>query len=98
MTQAPTASIDATIIAEWQVSRRERVRVSIEQFDGTWLVNIRRWFEADDGSIRPGKRGIALGIKHLPQLAEATTKALGVSRQRGLIESGGEDATMVGQP
>jgi hypothetical protein len=85
MTHPPAASHDTTIIAEWQVNRRERVRVSIERFDGTWLINIRRWFEADDGSIRPGKRGIALGVKHLPQLAEAIGDALASARERGLI-------------
>jgi hypothetical protein len=62
------------IIAEWAINRREHVRVSIEQFKGTWLINIRKWFEVD-GQMRPGKQGIALNIKHLPQLAEAMIRA-----------------------
>jgi hypothetical protein len=77
---------DNTIIAEWTVNnRREKVRVSIEQFNGTWLINVRKWFEADDGAMRPGKQGIALSIKHLPQLAEALAKALAVASERELI-------------
>jgi Transcriptional Coactivator p15 (PC4) len=67
---------DATIIAEWTINRRESVRVSVEQYKGVDLVNIRKWFKADDGSLRPGKAGIALNVKHLPQLTDAITKAL----------------------
>jgi Transcriptional Coactivator p15 (PC4) len=74
------------IIAEWAVNRRERVRVSIEQYNGTWLINVRKWFEADDGTVRPGKQGIALGIKHLPQLAEAMTQARLAATKDRLIQ------------
>lgn len=77
---------DDTIIAEWQLNRREHLRISIEQFNRIWLINIRKWFDADDGALRPGKHGIALGVKHLPQLADAITKALAAARTRGLVE------------
>jgi hypothetical protein len=75
---------DATIIAEWTINRRESVRVSVEQFKGIDLINIRKWFEAEDGSLRPGKAGIALNIKHLPQLTEAMTKALALASKHKL--------------
>jgi hypothetical protein len=76
---------DATI-AEWTINnRRERVRVSIEQFKGVDLINIRKWYESGDGSLRPGKVGIALHVKHLPQLTEAMTKALARASERKLI-------------
>jgi hypothetical protein len=80
------AMTDETTIAEWIINnRRERVRVSIEQFKGVHLVNVRKWFEAEDGSLRPGKAGIALNVKHLPQLTEAVIKALSVASERELI-------------
>jgi len=82
---------DATIVAEWTINRRERLRVSIEQFNGTWLVNVRKWYEDNDGEICPGKHGIALGVKHLPQLAEAMTKALSVARELSLVATGNPD-------
>jgi hypothetical protein len=75
------------IIAEWAINRRERVRVSIEQFKGIPLINIRKWFEADDGALRPGKQGIALNIKHLPQLADALIKARSVAIEDQRIPS-----------
>jgi hypothetical protein len=79
---------DASIIAEWQINRHERVRVSIEQFKGVDLISVRKWFEAEDDSLRPGKAGIALNVKHLPQIADAMAKALFVARERGLVLAG----------
>jgi hypothetical protein len=73
------------IIAEWPLNRRERLRVVLERYNGAWLVNIRKWFEADDGSIRPGRHGIALGVKHLPQLAAAVAQALASAVACGLV-------------
>jgi hypothetical protein len=87
---------DAIIIAEWQVNRGDRVRVSIEQFKGVDLINIRKWFEAEDGSLRPGKAGIALNVKHLPQLADAMVKALADARERGLVVPDASDTTASG--
>jgi Transcriptional Coactivator p15 (PC4) len=70
---------DGIIVAEWAINRRESVRVSVEQYKGVDLVNIRKWFKAEDGSLRPGKAGIALNVKHLPRLTEAMTMALSAS-------------------
>jgi hypothetical protein len=76
-----------TVIDEWPINKRETVRVSIEKYNGVWLINLRKWFEADDGEMRPGNRGIALGVKHLPRLAEAMSAAHRVAIQQGLIDS-----------
>lgn len=83
---------DAGIIAEWPLKQHERLRVSIEDYKGAWLINVRKWYEAESGELRPGRHGIALGVKHLPQLAQAITKALLIARERGLIAAdlGGE--------
>jgi Transcriptional Coactivator p15 (PC4) len=83
--QEPQRNSDAGIIAEWPLKRHERLRVSLELFNGVWLINSRKWFEADNGEWRPSKQGIALGVKHLPQFVEAVTKALSIARERGLI-------------
>jgi hypothetical protein len=80
MTESP-----ATVIAEWPLNRRERVRVSLELFNGTWIVSARKWFEADDSSIRPGRHGIAFATKHLPAFAEAVAKILAEAQARGLV-------------
>jgi Transcriptional Coactivator p15 (PC4) len=91
---------DEAMIAEWMINnRRERLRVSIEQFKGVYLINVRKWFEVEDGLLRPGKAGIALNVKHLPQLAEAMIKALAVASERDLISGQGPpSAGSEGQP
>jgi hypothetical protein len=75
---------DDSIIAEWPLNMRERVRVSIEKFKGVDLINIRKWFSHDD-TLRPGKNGIALNVKHLPQFVDSIVKALAVATAHGLV-------------
>jgi hypothetical protein len=83
---------DDVIVCEWPINKRETARVSIAAYKGSWLINIRKWFEGDDGGMRPGK-GFALSVKHLPRLAEATAAALTVARERGLIAAEADPAS-----
>ncbi len=81
------ATTENIIVAEWPINKRETVRVSIERFNGLWLINLRKWFEADDGKMRPGKHGIALAVKHLSRLAKAMSAAHRIAIEQGLIDS-----------
>jgi hypothetical protein len=89
--QEPQRNSDQTksegIIAEWPLKRHERLRVSLELFNGIWLLNSRKWFEAESGEWRPSKQGIALSVNHLPQFADAVANALSIARERGLFDS-----------
>lgn len=77
--------LEPIIIAEWPINKRgETARVSIELYKGTRLISLRKWFEAEDGEMRPGK-GISLSVKHLPHVTEAMINALATARVRGLI-------------
>jgi hypothetical protein len=75
------------LVAEWALNFRmsERVRVRLERYRGTWLVDVRRWFETEGGEVRPTKAGIAFGVKHLPKFADAIATALAEARKRGLV-------------
>jgi hypothetical protein len=88
--QHTASNPDVVIVAEWPLNKRERLRVTIELFNGVWLINSRKWFETENDEWRPGKQGIALGIRHLPQFSEAVAKALSIARERGLIAVDGE--------
>ncbi len=77
-------------IAAWPINKRETVRASIEKFNNVWVINIRKWFKADDGERRPGNRGIALSVRHLPRLVEAMSAAHRIAIQQGLIDSAPE--------
>ena len=78
---------DSIITAEWPLNKREHLRVPIENYNSYDLINIRKWFKAEDDAMRPGKQGIAVQVKHLPQLADAISKALATAIERGLISA-----------
>jgi Transcriptional Coactivator p15 (PC4) len=88
MTKAATPDPESILITEWPLNNRgETVRVSIDNFKGTWLISIRKWFKADDGQMRPGK-GLAMGAKNLSRLAAAIEQALSTARERDLLPAG----------
>jgi hypothetical protein len=64
-----TDDVEPIVIAEWPLSRGEIARVSIRSFKGTWLIDLRKWFDSGDGQLRAGPKGISLSVKHLPGLA-----------------------------
>lgn len=78
-----TASL--VIVAEWPKNDRENVRVSLDEFNGHRIVSARLWFKGDDGNMRPGKTGLAIGVRHLPALAKALNQALVIATEQGLL-------------
>ena len=63
------------LIATIKKNTREEIRVSRGEFNGHDLVNLRVWFETEDGSKRPGKSGIAFRISLLPEVSAALSQA-----------------------
>lgn len=60
-----------THLATIRKNQREEVRVSVDEFKGRKLLNVRVWFEAEAGEYRPGKQGIALRLDLVPELVAA---------------------------
>jgi hypothetical protein len=77
---------DSHVVAEWPINSRERARLVISQYKGNRLINLRKWFEGEDGELRPSKQGIAFGVKHLPRLVEAINAAHRFAIEQGLID------------
>lgn len=63
-----------TIIASWPRNGRETIIVKLTEYQGRPICDIRTWYSVEDG-LRPGRSGITLSTKHLPQLAEALARA-----------------------
>lgn len=76
--------VEPILIAEWPISRGEIARVSIRSFKGSWLIDLRKWFQTGDGQLRAGPKGISLSVRHLRRISEAMNKAIEVARSRGL--------------
>lgn len=52
-------------------NRSEEVRVTLDDFRGIILLNVRVWYQAEDGEMRPGKQGIALRPDRALEVAKA---------------------------
>ena len=61
--------------------RGEMVRIVREDYRGTDLVNIRVWYRADNGEMRPSKAGIAINGGQIDQLIEALQAVKAEGRQ-----------------
>lgn len=77
--------IEPILIAEWPLSRGEVARVSIRSFKGTWLIDLRKWFETGAGELRAGPKGISLSVKNLRRISAAMNKAVEEALSRGMI-------------
>ena len=61
--------------------RGEMVRIVREDYKGTDLVNIRVWYRADNGEMRPSKTGITINGNQIDQLIEALQAVKAEGRQ-----------------
>jgi hypothetical protein len=78
-------SSQPVIIAQWRRNSRERVRVTLDEYQGHRTIDVRTWFQSDHGELKPTRTGITIGIKHLPRLARALADALAKARELGLV-------------
>jgi hypothetical protein len=80
------------LIDEWPRSNRETIRVFLDRFQGRAIVHIRAFYTDTHGILRPGRDGLALGIRHLPKLADAICEAYRLACERGLIDPDNDNA------
>jgi Transcriptional Coactivator p15 (PC4) len=75
----------------WKNRRRnESVHVSLSEYEGHVLINVRTYATGTDGIDRPTPKGVAMGIRKLPELAAAVTKALAKAKELGLLDGDGD--------
>jgi hypothetical protein len=71
----------------WANRRGEAVIVSLREFEGVPIVDVRKFYTAADGTLQPTSKGIALSVRKLPELALAIGKALKRARELGLLRN-----------
>lgn len=59
------------LVATIRKNSRGELRVTLSEFNGLRLVNQHVWFEAEDGTMRPGKAGVAIRVDHLDEMIES---------------------------
>jgi hypothetical protein len=94
MSARPTLDEPVVISKFWKNRRRnESVRVSLSDYEGLSLINVRIYCTGTDGIDRPTPKGVAMGIRKLPELARALVKAEAKARELGLLDDESEAAS-----
>lgn len=73
-------------VAVIQKNKREAIHVLLDEFNGCDIFNARVFFDAGNGTMRPGKAGLAFSVAKLPEFAEAVQRALAEAKRRGLVK------------
>jgi transcriptional coactivator p15 (PC4) len=76
------------VVASFEKNSREEVRISIDDFRGRKIINIRVYYRSESGTWSPGKQGLALSVDRYRDLAEATLRLGEKLQADGLLLSG----------
>jgi hypothetical protein len=93
MTQKPAPLTDPIEVAKWWKSRRRDIAVvvTLSEYEGTPIINVREHFIGSDGCMRPTTRGLAMSVRRLPEFSKAIRQALETAHNLNLLSGeGGE--------
>lgn len=77
---------EPVIVSDFWANRRgESVRVQLREFEGRALIDVRKHFTDKTGKLQATKKGLALMVARLPELAAAINEALAKAHALGLI-------------
>ena len=76
---------ESVLISKFEKNKKEEVRVSVDNFHGRKLINIRVYYKDDDGTMKPGKQGLALGVDRYKDFAGAILELGQQLKTQGLI-------------
>jgi hypothetical protein len=63
------------IIGEIQKTGTDKIIVTVKEFKGKTYVDVRNFFENDDGEMIPTKKGVSLTPENLDELIHLLTEA-----------------------
>ena len=70
-----------TTVAVFPKNSREQVRVTVGDFRGRQILNIRVYWTSDGSTWSPSKKGLAIGVEKLPVLLASLHQAAEVVGQ-----------------
>lgn len=94
---AATAAAGA-IIATFNKNKRDVVRLSVNEFAGRTIINLRVFYPGNDGKLLPGDQGIALAPHLYPDLADAVRRLGEHLVQEGLLPVDAMNGASVSPP
>ncbi len=84
------------LIAAIPKNQREEIRVALSEFekDGTTydMVSARVHYDAGNGEMRPGRNGLNVPVRLLPELVAALRQAGSEARAAGLLPDQDDEA------
>jgi hypothetical protein len=75
------------VVAKFEKNSREEVWLSVDDFHGRKLINIRVHYRSETGEWLPGKQGLAVSVDRYRDLAEAILKLGEKLQADGLLPS-----------
>ena len=67
--------VEVTTIDRSYKDTKKELRIAVGEYDGYYFVTLREFFQADDGSMRPGKQGCTIKSREFPAIYEALEQA-----------------------
>lgn len=77
------------LVAQFEKNAKEEVRISIDDFRGRKIINMRVFYRSDNGQWLPGKQGLALAVDRYRDLADAVLRLGEELQAQGLLVSPG---------
>jgi hypothetical protein len=85
--RGPTLPEPVEIAKFWKNRRRnESVHVSLSEYEGHCLINVRVYCTGTDGIDRPTPKGVAMDVRKVSVLARAMILAEAKARELGLLD------------
>ena len=75
----------AETIAQFTKSTTEEIRVSISEFRGRHLIDIRTFYLDQDEEYKPTKKGVSIAVELYPEFKEAMRKLEEALKEEGLL-------------
>jgi len=64
------------LVGKMKKNARENIEVNLNEFKGTEFVDIRVWFNNEEGEWFPSKRGVSIKANDVPELISILKKSL----------------------
>jgi hypothetical protein len=90
MSARPTIPEPIEIAKFWKNRRHDAVVTTLSTYEGRNIVDVRQHEMSTDGRLLRTKKGVAMVVLRLPELAAAINKALAKAKELGLLDGQGE--------
>jgi hypothetical protein len=73
------------LVSSFEKNALEEVRISLTEFKGHQLIDLRVYYISQDGEPRPTKKGLAISVGLYPELKEALVKLEQILKEKDLL-------------